>query len=123
MILGTYGENPLENIIRDLKSFTSRSIRKTIEDREEVHEGRTWMYEMMRSAGVQNSNNNDFQFWQQHSHPEELFSVGFTKQKLNYIHMNPVAAGFVRSPELWQYSSCADYYGTGKGELELIYLE
>jgi hypothetical protein len=53
----------------------------------------------------------------------ELFGKKFTLQKLNYVHMNPVAAGFVKSPEQWQYSSCTDYYGVGKGELELVYLE
>src|SRR5690348_12326185 len=32
LIIGTSGENVLEGIIRDLKAFTSRSIRKALED-------------------------------------------------------------------------------------------
>lgn len=124
MIVSTDGTNPLEGIIRDLKSFTSRSIRKVLEEGMELNESRKdWMYGMMQRAGKQNSNNKDYQFWQQHYHPVELYSDLFVKQKLDYIHMNPVEAGFVKRPEDWQYSSCADYYGIGKGALDLVYLE
>jgi putative transposase len=28
-----------------------------------------------------------------------------------YIHLNPVAAHLVRHPEVWDFSSCADYFG------------
>jgi len=124
MILSTTCENPLEGIIRDLKSFTSRSIRKMLEDGIVLNESRKeWMYWMMQRAGKQNINNNDYQFWQQHNQPVELYSEKFIKQKLDYIHMNPVEAGFVKKPEEWQYSSCSDYYGIDKGALELVYLE
>jgi putative transposase len=30
--------------------------------------------------------------------------------KVNYIH-NPVAAGFVKNPQEWLYSSANNYYG------------
>ncbi len=41
-------------------------------------------------------------------------------QRLHYIHMNPVVAGFVESPEMWTYSSAKDYYSTGKGMLDVL---
>jgi len=77
---------------------------------------------MMYHAGTYNSNNNDFQFWQQHYHPIELSSNEMIDQRLDYIHMNPVAAGFVDVPEAWLYSSARDYHGTAKGKIELIYI-
>ncbi len=40
-------------------------------------------------------------------------------QKLDYIHYNPVEAGFVIKAEEWKYSSALDYY-SGKGLLEVI---
>jgi putative transposase len=123
MILSATAENPLEGIIRDMKSFTSRSIRKVLEDGQLNESRKEWMYWMMQRAGKQNSNNKDYQFWQQHNQPIELQSEKFIKQKLDYIHMNPVEAGFVKRPEDWQYSSCADYYGIDKGVLELVFLE
>ena len=33
------------------------------------------------------------------------------EQKLNYIHNNPVKAGFVEKPEDYLYSSARDYIG------------
>jgi putative transposase len=57
LIIGTAGHNPLEGTIRDLKSFTSRSIRKTLEDWDAVSESRReWMLNMMCRAGEFNPN-------------------------------------------------------------------
>jgi putative transposase len=43
-------------------------------------------------------------------------------QKLNYLHRNPVTAGFVNQP--WDYRYIAtDYFTKGKVLLDLIILE
>lgn len=76
---------------------------------------------MMRDAGLNNSNNNDWQLWQQHNHPIELSNVELFHQKLDYIHYNPVEAGFVDSVEDYLYSSARDFYGK-KGRIELCYI-
>ncbi len=123
LIIGTSGLNKIEDIIRDLKSFTSRHIRKAMEDTNYVHESRReWILRRMYQAGKYNSNNKDFQFWQQHCHPIELNSNQIIDQKLEYIHLNPVAAGFVDEPESWIYSSARDYAGKSKGLIDLIYV-
>ncbi len=123
MIIGTVGMMQLEFIIRDLKSFTSRNIRKILEDGQQVHESRKgWMLRRMYYTGKYNSNNNDFQFWQQHSHPIELSTNELLDQKLDYIHLNPVVAGFVDTPEAWVYSSARDYAGTGKGPIDIVFI-
>jgi putative transposase len=123
LIIGTAGQHNLESIIRDLKSFTSRHIRKALENKSQVLESRReWVLRRMYNAGIYNSNNKDFQFWQQHSHPLELNSNEMIDQKLEYIHLNPVAAGFVDIPEAWLYSSARDYAGTTKGLIDLIYV-
>jgi putative transposase len=123
MILSSQ-ELPLEGIIRDLKSFTSRSIRKILEDENQTFESRrNWMLYEFKKAGYKNSNNNDFQFWQQHSHPIFLYDTRIAFQKLEYIHQNPVKAGFVDRAEAWVYSSAVDYYGEGKGLIDIILIE
>jgi REP element-mobilizing transposase RayT len=123
MIIGSAGKMPLEGIVRDLKAFTSRSIRKVLEDHAQVHESRRhWMLHRMYTAGKYNPNNIDFQFWQQFSHPIELTSPSVIDQKLSYIHLNPVEAGFVDTPEAWIYSSARDYSGVAKGYIELAIL-
>ena len=33
------------------------------------------------------------------------------RQKLDYIHYNPVKRGYVDVPEHWRYSSARDYLG------------
>jgi putative transposase len=123
MILGTKGENDLESIIRDMKSFTSRQIRKALEDSGNLNESRReWILRMMYREGSFNSNNNDYQFWQQHSHPIELTDK-MMEEKLDYIHMNPVVSGFIDEPQAWTYSSARDYYGTGKSDLDIILIQ
>ncbi len=51
----------------------------------------------------------------------KLWSHDVIQQKLNYIHNNPVDAGFVAEPEHWRFSSAIDY-GGGKGLIEILYL-
>lgn len=124
LIIGSAGKNPLEGIVRDLKSFTSRSYRKVLEGNGQVNESRKyWLLKMMYKAGKENSNNNDYQFWEQHNHPIELNSADQMDRILEYIHLNPVHAGFVDQPEHWLYSSARDY-GTGiKGFIDLNFIE
>ena len=42
-------------------------------------------------------------------------------QKLEYIHQNPVEAGFVEKQEEYLYSSAKDCYD-GKGAIELSFI-
>jgi len=44
-------------------------------------------------------------------------------QRLNYLHWNPVTAGFVAEPWHWIYSSATDYFSEKKGLLDLIILD
>lgn len=120
MIIGTEGKMKLEDIIRDLKSFTSRQIRKAIETSKGSR--KVWMLNRMKTAGHLNRRNKDFQFWQQHNYPIELSDNNMMDQRLNYIHNNPVKAGFVSRPEDWLYSSARDYCGEN-GLLEILFIE
>ena len=75
---------------------------------------------MMERAGSKNATVKKRQFWQQHNKPIELWSAHVIEQKLNYLHMNPVKAGFVCEPQNWKYSSAIDYAG-GKGMIDIEY--
>jgi len=83
MIIGANGNDKLQDIIRDLKSFTSRHIRLEIEQ-SLTESRREWWLWMFGKAGQYNRNNNDWQLWQQHNHPIVLDNVEKTKQRLNY---------------------------------------
>ena len=108
----------LPDIIRDLKKFTSKQIEEAI--RSNAFESRKeWMLWMFKRAGAKNSNNKNFQFWQQDNHPFELHGNDMLQQKLLYLHDNPVRAGLVTEPWHYKYSSATDYCPTTTGLLEL----
>ena len=79
--------NKMEDILRDMKRHTSEKLREAI--RTNSKESRKeWMLGLMHQAGQKNSNNSNFQFWQQNNHPIELSSPEVTQQKLDYLHFN-----------------------------------
>ena len=121
MALATKGDNKLEDIIRDLKSYTSRHIRKYIENNPQESR-KEWLLWMMGRSGRKKSNNNDFQFWLQHNHPIELSTNEILQQRLDYIHNNPVESHFVDNPTDWSYSSARDYEGK-KGLIDIHFLD
>ena len=119
MIIGTNKE-PIEYIVRDMKRHTSKYLYELIEqDAEESR--RAWMCWLFKRAGQQNTANNLHQFWQQGFHPIELSTSRMLEQKLDYIHDNPVEAGFVDEPQDYLYSSARDYCGH-KGLIDIIVL-
>jgi len=111
----------ISNILRDLKKFTSKQIVKAIkENPKESRKG--WMYYMFNRAGKRNSNNKDFQFWQQDNHPVELSTAVMLKQRLDYLHENPVRGGIVYEPKDYVYSSAVDYYTNRSGKIKIEHL-
>ena len=60
-------------------------------------------------------------FWQPTRHPVALTSEAMWRQKLDYLHDNPVRKGLVRRPADWRFSS-ATYYatdGTGPSDVQI----
>jgi putative transposase len=95
-------------------------LRKAIEE----HPGesrREWIVWLMERACMRNSNNNEWQLWQQHNKPIEIVNNDMFYQKLNYIHKNPVEAGFVENEEDYLFSSARDFYNK-KGLIDLSYI-
>lgn len=121
MIIGTNG-NKLEDIMRDMKKHTSTALKTAIQSNQQESR-REWMLWMMERAGKKNSQNMNFQLWQQDNHPIELSDIKMLHQKLDYIHNNPVVAGIVEKPEDYIYSSAKDYYCNIPGLIEVIMVD
>ena len=116
MVFSDNNANP-SKLLGEFKTFTSKNMRKEIENN--IYESRRkWILLMMKKAGAKNSNVKNYQFWQQNNQPMELWSNKFIDQKVDYIHNNPVVAGFVEEAEHWKYSSAIDYSG-GKGRIKI----
>ncbi len=109
LIFRDSNENP-GKLLGELKTFTSKKLMELIEGnvQESRRERLVWMF---KRAGSKNSNIKEKQFWQQHNKPIELWSNKVIQEKLDYIHNNPVEAGFVTEPHYWKYSSAANYCG------------
>jgi putative transposase len=120
MIIGTR-KDKMQDIIRDLKKYTSKTITKAIEDNS-IESRREWMLWMFKRAGIKNGNNKNYQFWQQHNKPIELDNNKIIEQKLDYLHNNPVEEGIVYEAHDYKYSSAIDYAG-GKGFVSVEILE
>lgn len=113
-------ENNPAMVLGKFKEFTSKQLHQAV--KENPQESRKeWMLWMFKRAAEKSSNVEQNQFWQHHNQPIEIWSAEVTRQKLDYIHKNPVVAGFVTKPEDWKYSSAIDYAG-GKGLLEMDFL-
>ncbi len=69
---------------------------------------------MFKKLAEKSEKHQKYCFWQNEYHPIELSDNQMMLQKLDYIHENPVKAGYVLEPECWRYSSAVDYTG-GKG--------
>jgi REP element-mobilizing transposase RayT len=111
----------LSDVLRDFKKFTAKQIIESIQT--ETESRREWLLYMFRYFAKHNTNNREFQFWQQDNHPVALWSLGVIWQKLNYIHQNPVRAGLVKECADYIYSSATDYYLNKKGLLDLDLVE
>jgi len=109
LILAAKESNTVSGILRDFKKFTSKRIIESIEDNEKESR-KSWMLWLFSSSGKANLNNHESQFWQQgNNHAVELFTPMFSRQKLDYIHLNPVRAGIVENPQDYLYSSARNY--------------
>ncbi len=59
---------------------------------------REWILNLFEKHGKANNSNHRFQVSQHENHPFLLDSVFLYNQRLNYLHYNPVVAGFVAEP-------------------------
>jgi REP element-mobilizing transposase RayT len=97
----------LSDVTRDFKCFTSREISK-----EANHQSATEFIDTFKKARIENRAQkvSTYQVWQEGSHPEAIFTEKFARQKMDYIHLNPVRAGLVNVATEWPYSSAKAYF-------------
>jgi REP element-mobilizing transposase RayT len=96
----------MSDVLRDFKRHTSRAI-----SREAQHLGDSQFLQTFAAvrAGNRARPESQYQVWQEGSHPEAIYSDDFARQKIEYIHFNPVKAGLVAKPEDWPHSSARAY--------------
>ena len=103
-LIARHKEGKLNEIIRDFKSVTAKEIIKEILN-SGIESRKEWMLAMFKDYASKLRQNKEYMFWQKTHHPTELFNPKVMNQKIDYIHNNPVEAGYVNSPENYLYSS------------------
>ena len=118
MIVSMESNQPIGDVLRDFKKFTSKAIVKAIQDNQ-TESRKEWLLDRCWFRGVNDSKIKNYKFWQDGSYIETIYSYEFYKEKLNYIHMNPVKQEIVEKPEDYVYSSARNYNGQ-KGMIDVI---
>ncbi|MCM1037021.1 MAG: transposase [Bacteroides sp.] len=102
--------------LADFKKYTSKQIIKEIAENP-VESRREWMLRHFRR-----DDNEGYTLWQKGYHPFAINNIKMFRQKLDYIHDNPVRAGFVDNPGDYPYSSYRDYSGQ-KGRVAITFID
>ena len=95
-------------LLRDFKRHTAKKIIEAIENNPQESR-KEWLLWMFKRAGNKQGNVTKYQFWQHHNKPIELWSEKVIKQKIDYIHNNPLEVGYVTNIVDWKYSSARNY--------------
>lgn len=104
----------LDNCLARFKSFTANQLIKLLES-----QGAEAMLTRLRFSRRAHKGDREYQFWQEGSHAEMILGEEMLRQKLEYIHTNPVRRGYVDRAEEWRYSSARNYAGeTGLIEID-----
>ncbi|QIZ73474.1 REP-associated tyrosine transposase [Oxynema aestuarii] len=90
----------------NFKSFTARSIINWLQ-KNNFHQ----LLKQLKIYKLQYKTEQEYQVWQEGFHPQAIFSDEVFRQKLEYIHNNPLRRGYVDHPAHWRYSSYRNYIG------------
>lgn len=119
LIVSKQSNQMLSEIIRDFKKHTNVELIKAIQSSSESR--RDWMLNLFAAEADKIKRVKYFKVWQDGNHPVELNTNKLLDVHLDYIHNNPVEAGWVTKPEHFKWSSAIDYCGEkGIIPIELI---
>lgn len=96
----------LSKEIGDFKSYTARQIIDYYE--------RVQAQNILKQLAFHKKlykQDRDYQLWQEGAHPQRIQGIAMMRQKVEYIHNNPVQRGWVDTPTDWRLSSARNYAG------------
>jgi putative transposase len=95
----------LAKSVASFKSYTAGRIIERLAERQSP------VLRLLAVHKARHKVDREHQVWQEGSHPEQIAGEAMMRQKLDYIHRNPVARGYVDDPLHWRYSSARNYEG------------
>ena len=103
-VLACETSRELSNVMRDFKRYTNRALIRILEQQH-----CRIALSVFRSAGLDAKGNTGYKLWQDAYHPKALYSEAVLRQKIEYIHQNPVRKGLVEKASDWLFSSARNY--------------
>jgi REP element-mobilizing transposase RayT len=96
----------LANVMKSFKMYTAGAIVELL-----VHHAAEVLLRQLRALKLRHKTKSEYQVWQEGSMPKQIGDDEMMRQKLDYIHNNPVKRGYVDDPVHWRYSSARNYAG------------
>jgi putative transposase len=106
--------NDLGKAVSSIKSYSAKQIIKQLKTDNEYD-----ILEIFEINKLKYKSDRKYQIWQEGYHPQEIVDDKMYKNKIRYVHYNPVKAGYVNDICDWEFSSAGDYYRHVKGSIEL----
>jgi len=95
-------------VIKALKEETAKRILKTLRENQQ----NPWCRKMLARFRLPPSVHDEshFRLWNRRFHPFNVFTEAKRREKLNYMHNNPVKRGLASAPGEWPWSSWRFYF-------------
>lgn len=96
----------LPKVTQHFKSYTARRIIDYLAESKAQR-----LLDLLALFKREYKTQSEHQLWEEGNHPQRIEHDSVMRQKLDYIHYNPVKRGYVDLPEHWRWSSARDYAG------------
>jgi putative transposase len=96
----------LTNAMKSFKMFTAKAIIELLE-----RHSAEMLLRQLRALKLRHKTRSEYQVWQEGSHPKQIANEETMRQKLEYMHNNPVKRGYVDEAVHWRCSSARNYAG------------
>jgi len=103
LVIATQEKKNISDLLRDFKKYTSTKIRQQLQK-----DGKSDTIKRLR-VNANGKRNQVFKLWMERFDDLVIENDKTLQIKIDYIHNNPVKAGFVDQPEQWKYSSARNY--------------
>lgn len=104
-LIGSHGPDiSFPEIMRDFKHYTATKIIQCL-----IEENHVYFLKLFQRAAETISTHQKQKVRKDEYHPVALTSDKWFREKLPYMHYNPVRKGFVEEPEYWKYSSARNW--------------
>jgi hypothetical protein len=96
----------LRRQVHDFKAFTAKEILRYLEQNKAQK-----LLQQLAFLKKSHKTDSNYQLWEEGSHPQLIQNEEMLRQKLDYIHLNPVKRGYIEDAAHWRYSSARNYQG------------